>query len=58
MTGSREGRVVGTAEKSESAAQAVVEPVKIVQRLRDLQPIRVPLRTTREWDRVRRIAYL
>lgn len=58
MTGSRDGRVVGTAGKPESVAQAVVEPVKIVQRLRDLQPIRVPLRTTREWDRVRRIAYL
>jgi len=58
MTGSRAGRAVRTASKSEPVAQDVAETVKVLQRLRELQPLRVPIRSTREWDRVRRIAYL
>ena len=58
MTGSGDGRSVRTASKSEPVVQDVAETVKIPQRLRELQPLRVPIKTTREWDRVRRIAYL
>jgi hypothetical protein len=59
MTGSRDGRVVSTADKVEPVVQAaIVDTAKIVQRLRDLPPLRLPLRSTREWERVRRIAYL
>jgi len=58
MTGSRDGREVGTDSKSEPVVQDVAEAVKVLQRLRELQSLRVPIRSTREWDRVRRIAYL
>jgi hypothetical protein len=58
MTGSGEGRAVSRVEKTDPVVQAIVDTMKIVQRLRDLKPIQTPLRATREWDRVRRIAYL
>ena len=58
MTRSRDGRAVRTASKSEPVVQDVAEAVKVLQRLRELQSLRVPIRSTREWDRVRRIAYL
>ena len=47
-----------TASKSEPVVQIDAEVVKVLQRLRELPPLRVPIRSTREWERVRRIAYL
>jgi hypothetical protein len=58
MTGSRDGRAVRTTSRSEPVVQGDAEAAKVLRRLRELQPLRVPIRSTREWDRVRRIAYL
>jgi hypothetical protein len=54
----REGRRTRTASTPEPEARAVAGPVVESPRIRAPRPLLPPLKVGREWDRVRRIAYL
>jgi hypothetical protein len=58
MTESRKGRTKRTASNADAKMQNVEAPGAEPQWVREPRPVPRPLRVGREWDRVRRIAYL
>lgn len=58
MTKLREGRPARTATKPEPEARADAGPAVESRWIRQTRPVLPPLKVGREWDRVRRIAYL
>jgi len=58
MTKLREGRRTRTVSKPEPEARAATAPVVESPWIPKPRPLLPPLKVGREWDRVRRIAYL
>ncbi len=58
MTEPRDRRPTRKTEKSAPAAQAATETALEPRWTREPRPLVPPLKVGREWDRVRRIAYL
>jgi hypothetical protein len=58
MTKPREGRLARIVKKIVSRAQADAAPATESRWVREPRPVLPPLKVGREWDRVRRIAYL
>jgi len=58
MAEPRKGRVTRKANRSESQAGPVAVSAVEPQWTREPRPLLPPLKVGREWDRVRRIAYL
>jgi hypothetical protein len=58
MTEPRKGRLIRTASKPESEARTASVVAGEARWTRESRPLIPPLKVGREWDRVRRIAYL